>query len=104
VSLHELGNGWDKHSGGDITSVTTTLTTLGGDNVDTKVKALLDVLGVSDHVHVEHAVLVKLLHDGARRNTDSADKQSGAAFNDDINELIELSVGVIMAEKEPISL
>lgn len=99
VALDQFGNGRDEHCGGDITSVATTLTTLGADDIDIKVKALLDVLGVSDHVHVQHAVLVKLLHDGARRDTDSADKQSGAAFNDDINKRIELSVGVIMAEE-----
>jgi hypothetical protein len=100
VALDQLGNGRDQDCGWDITSVATTLTTLGADNIGTKVEALLDVLGVSDHVHVEDAVLVKLLHDGARRNTDSADKQSGATFNNDINERIELSVGVIMAVKK----
>ena len=100
VALDQLGNSRDQDGGGDIASVATTLTTLSADDIGTKVKALLDVLGVSDHVHIEHAVLVQLLHDGAGRNTDSADKQSGAAFNDNINERIELSVGVIMAEKE----
>jgi hypothetical protein len=100
MALDQLGNGRDQDGGWDITSMTTTLTTLGADNIGTKVEALLDVLGVSDHVHVEDTVLVKLLHDGARRNTDSADKQSGATFNNNINERIELSVRVIMAVKK----
>lgn len=99
-ALHQLGNGRDQHSGRDVTGVTTTLTTLGADNVDIKVKAFLNVLGVSDHIHVEHAVLVELLHDSTGRNTDSADEEPGAAFNDDINKLVEFSVGVIMAEKK----
>lgn len=98
MSLHELGNGWDEHGGGDITGVTTTLTTLGADNVDAEFEALLDVLGVSDHVHVENAGLVELLDDVLGWNTDGTDEEFGSALDDDINKLVELSFGVVVAE------
>lgn len=97
MSLHELGNGWDEHSGGNITGVTTALTTLSADNVDAKFEALLDVFGVSDHVHVENASLVELLNNVLGGHTDSTDEEFGATLDDDINELVELSLGVVMA-------
>jgi hypothetical protein len=97
VPLHELGNGWNKHGGGDITSVTTTFTTLGADDVGAEFEALLDVFGVSDHVHVENAGLVELLNDVLGWNTDGTDEEFGSALNNDINKLVELSLGVIMA-------
>jgi hypothetical protein len=100
VSLHELGNGWDEHGGGDITGVTTTLTTLGADNVGAEVEALLDVLWVSDHIHVENAGLVELLDNMLGRDTDGTDEEFSSALDDDINKLVELSFGVVVAEME----
>jgi hypothetical protein len=51
-ALNKLGNSWDENGGWDISSVSSTLTTLSADDVHTESKALCDVLWVSDHVHV----------------------------------------------------
>ena len=51
-ALDKLGNSWDENGGWDISSVSSTLTTLSADDVHTKSEALCDVLWVSDHVHV----------------------------------------------------
>lgn len=92
----------------------TTLTTLGADDVDAEIEALLDVLWVTDHVHldklawhmekfvswrtyVKDAVLVELLNNGAGRNTDSADEELGARVDDDVDELVKLALCVVIA-------
>ena len=106
VALDQLGNGRDKDGGGDITSVSTTLTTLGADDVCASVQRLLDVLGVTDHVHVEDSVAVEAVDNGSGRNTDSRDKELSAALNDDVDKLVQLSLGVVVAKigkKNPIS-
>lgn len=43
----------DEDSGWDVSSVTTSLTTLGADHVGTELEALLDVLRVANHVPKE---------------------------------------------------
>jgi hypothetical protein len=78
--------------------VTTALTTLGANNVGAEFEALLDVLGVSDHVHVENAGLMELLDDVLWWDTDGTDKEFCSALDDDINKLVELSFGVVVAK------
>jgi hypothetical protein len=102
VALDHLDGCWDEDGCGYISSVASTLTTLCADHVDTEVEALLDVLGVSDHVHVQDAVLVELLDDVLGGYTDGADEELGARVNDDINELVELALGIIVADVESI--
>lgn len=51
-ALDKLSNGWDEDGGWHISGVSTTLTTLCADDVDTECEAFGDVLWVSDHVHV----------------------------------------------------
>lgn len=63
MTLAELGNSWNEDGGWDISGVTSTLTTLCANHVHAELEALLDVLGVADHVHVENAGLVELLDD-----------------------------------------
>ena len=75
----------------------TALTALGADQVGTDVEAFLDVLGVADHVHVEDAVLVQLVDDGFGRDADGGDEESGAGFDDDVDQLVELAFGVVVA-------
>lgn len=97
LALDDLGDGGDKDGSGDITSVTTTLTTLGTDDIDTNVEALLDVLGVTDHVHAEDTGTVKFLDDSLGGNTDGGDKELGIALDDDVDELVQLALSVVVA-------
>ena len=99
TALDQLSHGGDEDGGRDITGVTTTLTTLGADNIDTNVERLLDVLGVTDHVHGEDTGTVQPLDDGLGGNTDGRDKELGATLDNDVDELVELALGVVVAKK-----
>lgn len=101
VALASLDNGRNQDSGGNVTSVTTTLTTLGADDVDAEGKALLDVLDVADHVHVQDTGLLELLDDVLGGDTDGRDEELGAGLDDNVDELIELALGVIVAAEKP---
>lgn len=97
LALDQLGNGGDEDGSRDITGVTTSLTTLGADNINANIKGLLDVLGVTDHVHAEDAGTVELLDDGLGGDTDGGDEKAGLFLDDNINELTELALGVVVA-------
>jgi hypothetical protein len=97
VALDELSDGRDEDGGGDITSVSTALATLCADHVDTELEALLDVLGVTDHVHVEDAGTVETLDNVLGWDTDGGDEEPGAGVDDDVDQLIELTLGVVVA-------
>lgn len=92
-------NGGNKDGRGDISSMSTALTALCADHVDANVETLLDVLGMSDHVHVENAMLVELVDDGLGWHTDGRDEQLCARLDDDIDELTELALCVVVALK-----
>lgn len=96
----ELGDGRDENSGGDITGVPTALTTLGADDIGTGIEGLLDVLGVADHVHVEDTGLVESLDDVLGGNTDGGNEELGTALDDDVDQLIELTLGVVVARDD----
>jgi hypothetical protein len=97
LALDQLGNSGDEDGGWDIASVTTTLTTLSTDDIDADVQALGDVLGVTDHVHAQDTGTVELLDNGLGRNTDGRDEQASLLGDDDIDELAELTLGVVVA-------
>lgn len=97
AALAQLGNGRDEDSCWDVAGVATALTTLGADDVGASIEGLLDVLGVADHVHVENAGGMELLDNGLGGDTDGADEQLGAALDDDVDEFIELALGVVVA-------
>lgn len=97
MALDQLGNSGNENGGWDVTGVTTTLTTLSADDVDANLEALLNVLGVTDHVHGEYTGFVKSVNDGLGRDTDSRHKEFGTALDNDVNKLIELALGVIVA-------
>jgi hypothetical protein len=78
LSSAKGGNSWDQDGSWDITSVATTLTTLRADDIGSDLEALLDVLGVSDHVHVEDASLVDAVDDVLGGNTDGGDEELSA--------------------------
>lgn len=96
VALDGLDDGGDQNGRGDVTGVATAFTTLGADDIDAQLEALLDVLGVANHVHVQDAVLVQALDDVSGRHTDGRDKQRDLLFNDDINQLVQLALGVVV--------
>jgi hypothetical protein len=97
LSLDEIDNSGDENSGRGISSMATTLTTLRTDDVDTEVEALLHVLGVSDHVHVKDAGLVESVNDVLWGDTDGGDEELRAAVDDDVDELVKLALGVVIA-------
>jgi hypothetical protein len=55
--------------------------------VNSNSESLLDVLGVTDHVHNGDLGRVELLDDILGRDSDSADEERGLLLNDDIDEL-----------------
>ena len=71
-------------------------TYLSTDDVHADVESLLDVLGSTNHIHAEHAGLVQLVYDLLRGDTDRTDEELGALFDDDIDELVEVSLGVVI--------
>ena len=54
--------------------MTATFTALSTDHVNAYFEALVDVLGVADHVHVEDASFVEALDNMDWRNADGRDK------------------------------
>jgi hypothetical protein len=97
VSLDQLDDSRDENCGGNITGVATTLASLGADDVNSEFKALLDMLGVADHVHVEHPVFVELLDNGLGGNTDGGNEELSAGLDDNVHKIVELSLGVVVA-------
>lgn len=97
VLCAELGNGGDKDGGRDISRMSTALATLSAYQICADVDGFLDVLGVADHVHVENSIGMELLDDSLGWDTDSADKEARSTLDDDIDQLAELSLGVIVA-------
>jgi hypothetical protein len=79
--------------------VATALTTLSADDIDAEVKALLDVLNVPDHVHVDDAIGVELVDDGLGGHTDGGDEKLGALLDNNVHELVELTLCVVVAVK-----
>lgn len=96
VLLADVDNSGDEDGCGDIASVATTLTTLSANDVDAKVKALLNVLDVTDHVHVNNAIGVELVDDSLGGDTDGRDEELSALLDDNIDELVEFTLGVIV--------
>jgi hypothetical protein len=99
VLLANVDDSGDEDSRGNIASVATALTTLGADDVDAEVNALLDVLNVADHVHIDDAIGMELVDDGLGGHTDGRDEEFGALLNDNVDELVELALCVIVAVK-----
>ena len=86
----------DKDGSGCVASVASTFTGLGTDEVDADVQGLLDVLGVSDHVHDNDASLVQTFDDVHGRNTDCADEQARLLLDNDVDEFIKLTFLVVV--------
>lgn len=96
LALADVDAGRDQNAGRDVTSVSSTLTSLGANKVATDVDGLLDVLGVANHVHDRDAGLVQLVDGPNRGNTNGADEELGLLLNDNVEELGELTLGVVV--------
>jgi hypothetical protein len=97
LAFAELDDSWDQNCCWDITGVSTSLTSLCADDVDTELEALLNVLRVANHVHVENTGLVQTVDDMLGGDTDSRDKEGGARLNDDAHKLIKFALCVVVA-------
>lgn len=97
LTLAELDNSGDQNSCGNIASVSTSLSTLCTNDINTEIEAFFDVLGVADHVHVEDAGVVETIDDMLGWDTDGGDEQLCAAVNDDAHKLVELALSIIVA-------
>lgn len=104
LALDELDNSGDENGGWDVAGVAASLATLGDDEIDTEIKALLHMLWVADHVHVENAICVEPLDDVLWWDTDGRDEDLCTALNNDINELVELALRVIVAAEVLVSI
>lgn len=97
LAFAQSNNRRDQYRCRGIASVSAALATLCADDIDTEIKALLDVLGVTDHVHVKDAVLVQFLDNSLGRNTDGGNEELRAALNDHIDQFVQLALCVIVA-------
>lgn len=97
LALDHLNNGGDEDSCGDISGVATSLSSLSANDIHTSVKALLDVLRVADHVHIEDTSGMQTVNDMLWWDTNSRDKEAGFAFDDNINKLVQLALRVVVA-------
>lgn len=75
--------------------MTARLTTLGDDDIGTNLAGLVRVFWMTDHVGVENTGFVELLDDGFGGDTDGADEDFGATFDDNINKLVQLAFCVV---------
>mmetsp|Transcript_35187 Transcript_35187/g.81681 ORF Transcript_35187/g.81681 Transcript_35187/m.81681 type:complete len:284 (-) Transcript_35187:354-1205(-) len=83
----EVDHPRDENGGGDITGVAATLATLCADDVHARIKALLHVLGMADHVHDRDAGRVQLVHGEARGCADCCHEERSLVLDDDVYEL-----------------
>jgi len=97
VALAQRRDGRDEDRRRHIACVATTLPSLRADEIHAEVEALLDVLRVPDHVHVEDASAVEAVNDVLGRDADGRDEHLGAGVDDDADELVELALGVVVA-------
>lgn len=88
---------WDEDCGGDVAGVASSFTALCANHVDAELEALLDVLGVADHVHVEDAGFVELVDDFFGGHADGGDEEAGAGVDGDLDEFVEFAFGVVVA-------
>ena len=96
LALDEIDNGGNQNSCGNIAGMSSSLTTLCTDDIDAEIEALLNVLGVSNHVHVRNASFMEAFDDMLGRNANGGDKELGAAVNDDAHKLVEFAFRIII--------
>lgn len=88
---------WDQDCSGHVTCVSASLAALGADQVGANIEALLHVLGMPNHVHVEYASFVEALDDVYWGHANRADEELGTGIYNDGYEFVELSFRIIVA-------
>ena len=97
LALDHLRDSGNEDGGGDVARVAAAFPALGADDVGAHVEAFGNVLGVSDHVHVEDAGGVEAADDMGGRDADGGDEEFGARVDDDGDEFVELAFCVVVA-------
>ena len=97
--LTHLRNGGNQDRSRHITSMSTALAALRTNHIGADVQAFLDVLRVADHVHVEDAGLMEAFDHVRWWDADGGDEELGARGNDDFDQLVEFTLGVVVAEE-----
>lgn len=65
------------------------------DDVCASLTRLCHMLGMTDHVHIQDAILVEFVDDVLWSHTYGGHKQFSTSRNDDINQLVQRSFGII---------
>jgi hypothetical protein len=94
-SLDSIHARRDKNGRGNFSRVSSALAALRTDEVYTDIKRFLDVLGMPDHVHDENTSLVEFVHCPFGWNANGAYEKFGLLVDDDVDEIRELSGGVV---------
>jgi hypothetical protein len=80
---------------GILTGMAPPFATLCADDIDASFESLHDVLRVTNHVHYRYLGVMELFDNVSRRDSNGADKELGARFDDDVDELVQLAAGII---------
>ena len=95
MSLASINAGRDEDARRDVTSVASSLASLGADEIDTNFEGLFHMLGMANHVHNNDAGFVELIDCPLGRNADGGDKEGCFLLDDDFDEFRELTIGII---------
>jgi len=96
VLPRHVHDGRDQDAVGDVARVSATLTALRAHHVDTQLQSLDGMLGVSDHVHDQNAGVMQPVDDALGRDAHGGHKQLGARLDGDVDQLVQLAVGVVV--------
>lgn len=94
MSLDRLDAAGDEDTSRDVSSVSSSLSSLRANDIDALRESLGAVLDGSDHVHDGDTSGVELVDGGTGRDSDGADEESCLLGDDDVDELVELSSSV----------
>ena len=79
--------------------MTSPFTALSANHVDANIQALLHMLRMSDHIHVEDACFMEALDNVHWRHADSGDEKFGTGVDNDGDEVIQFALCIIVAGK-----
>eukprot|EP00732_Lithocolla_globosa_P005756 Lithocolla_globosa_v1_NODE_6194_length_1123_cov_7.620787.p2 type:complete len:170 gc:universal NODE_6194_length_1123_cov_7.620787:330-839(+) len=96
LAFAEINDSRNEDRGSDLSGVTASLPSLRTDDIDSSIKAFLDVFGTANHIHDGDASRVQAVDSVFGGDTHSADEKSSLLLNDDVNQLGQLSSCVIV--------
>ncbi len=95
VTAANVDNAGSEDGEGNVSGVSTSLTTLEDDHIDTSLDDLGSVLGVADDTGNDNLGTMELLDHVSGRNTDSGDEELCTRLDDNVDQLGKLTLGVI---------